>query len=107
MSQVEFDSNDVMAAGASPEVPSPTNRARTEVEFEVSDTLGEMMDDEDDDNGESRKSSLKYLAMPATAASSARAFSIAGLIITPKQSSFDPSLVSDLHFLRENWGSIF
>ena len=163
-----LDDDNVMAGAASPEVPSPTKRARTEMEFEVSDMLGEiMMDDEEDDNGESRKRysggvsyaticcleidkfcrsttaglkmyyvnkagkkvaqdpllswwkgkasefpniwrlALKYLAMPATAASSERAFSIAGLIITPKQSSFDPSTVSNLHFLRENWGSIF
>ena len=49
----------------------------------------------------------KYLALPATAAPSERAFSIAGLIISAKQASLDPSTVTDLHFLRENWEHVF
>ena len=49
----------------------------------------------------------KYLALPATAASSERAFSIAGLIISAKEASLDPSTVTDLHFLRENWEHVF
>ena len=50
----------------------------------------------------------KYLALPATAASSERAFSIAGLIISAKQASLDPStVVTDLQFLRENWEHVF
>ena len=49
----------------------------------------------------------KYLALPATAASSERAFSIAGLIISAKQASLDPSTVTDLHFLLENWEHVF
>ncbi|KAL7576451.1 hypothetical protein ACA910_017961 [Epithemia clementina (nom. ined.)] len=49
----------------------------------------------------------KYLAMPATAVSSERAFSIASLTSTTKQASMDPSSMADLHFLRENWGHIF
>ena len=40
----------------------------------------------------------KYLALPATAASSERAFSIAGLILSVKQAPLDPSTVTDLHF---------
>ena len=49
----------------------------------------------------------KYLALPATAASSEQAFSIAGLILSAKQASLDPSTVTDLHFLRENWEHVF
>lgn len=49
----------------------------------------------------------KYLAMPASAANSERAFSIAGMIITPKQALLDPQNVENLHFLRENWTYIF
>ena len=43
-----------------------------------------------------------FLALPATAASSEGAFSIAGLIICAKRVSLDPSTVTDLNFLREN-----
>ena len=42
----------------------------------------------------------KYLALPATASSSERSLSIAGLITSAKQASLDPSTVTDL---RENW----
>ena len=46
---------------------------------------------------------IKYLALPAAAASSERAFSIAELIIFAKQASLDP----DLHFVHENWEHVF
>ena len=49
----------------------------------------------------------KYLALPAAAASSEWAFSIAGLIISAKQASLDPSTVTDLHFLCDNWEHVF
>ena len=48
-----------------------------------------------------------YLALPASQASSERAFSVAGTIVTAKQAQLDPQNVENLHFLRENWDKVF
>ena len=48
-----------------------------------------------------------YLGFPASASDSERAFSIAGLIVTPKASVIDPGNVDDMHFLHQNWDYIF
>ena len=49
----------------------------------------------------------KYLAIPASASSSERAFSLAGIIVSAKQTQTNPLNVEDLHFLNQNWEYMF
>ena len=49
----------------------------------------------------------KYFGLPASAATSERAFTVAGSIISPKRAMLDPTNVENLHFLRENWDKVF
>ncbi|KAL7577341.1 hypothetical protein ACA910_002076 [Epithemia clementina (nom. ined.)] len=49
----------------------------------------------------------KYLAIPATAACSERASKVARLVATATQSGIDPATISEMYFLRENWGHVF
>ena len=45
---------------------------------------------------------MKYLAIPATSASSERAFSVAGNIVTLRRCRLSHDVIEDLHFLHEN-----